>query len=80
MTDLKILSHKVKADELQKHDAVIVFSRRNALRFKIDLERLGHKVSIVYGRLGPEVRREQARKFDQVRRTLLSVLMLFLWA
>ena len=65
MTDLKILSHKVKADELQKHDAVIVFSRRNALRFKIDLERLGHKVSIVYGRLGPEVRREQARKFDQ---------------
>ncbi|MCY4643239.1 MAG: DEAD/DEAH box helicase [Bacteriovoracales bacterium] len=64
MTDLKILPHKVRADELQKHDAVIVFSRRNALRYKIDLEKLGYKVSIVYGRLSPEVRREQARKFD----------------
>ena len=65
MTDLKVLPHKVKVDELEKHDAVIVFSRRNALRFKVDLERLGYKVSIVYGRLSPEVRREQARKFDQ---------------
>ena len=65
MTDLKILPHKIKANELQKHDAVIVFSRRNALRFKIDLEGLGYKVSIVYGRLSPEVRREQARKFDR---------------
>ena len=65
MTDLKILPHKIKPNELQKHDAVIVFSRRNALRFKIDLEGLGYKVSIVYGRLSPEVRREQARKFDE---------------
>ena len=65
MTDLKVLPHKIKADELQKHDAVIVFSRRNALRYKIDLERLDYKVSIVYGRLSPEVRREQARKFDE---------------
>jgi ATP-dependent RNA helicase SUPV3L1/SUV3 len=30
----------------------------------MDLENLGYKVSIVYGRLSPEVRREQARKFD----------------
>ena len=65
MTGLEVLPHKIKADELQKHDAVIVFSRRNALRYKIDLERLDYKVSIVYGRLSPEVRREQARKFDQ---------------
>ena len=43
----------------------IVFSRRNALRFKRDLEKVGFKVSIVYGRLSPEVRREQARKFDE---------------
>ena len=65
MTGLKVLSHKIKADELQRHDAVIVFSRRNALRYKIDLERLDYKVSIVYGRLSPEVRREQAKKFDK---------------
>src|SRR5690606_17655081 len=30
----------------------------------MDLENLDFKVSIVYGRLSPEVRREQARKFD----------------
>lgn len=35
------------------------------MRYKSDLERLGFKVSIVYGRLSPEVRREQARKFDE---------------
>ena len=65
MTELKVIPSKIKADELQKHDAVIVFSRRNALRYKIDLERLDYKVSIIYGRLSPEVRREQARKFDE---------------
>ena len=65
MTDLKILPHKIKSDDLRKYDALIVFSRRNALRYKMDLEQLGYKVSIVYGRLSPEVRREQARKFDQ---------------
>ena len=31
----------------------------------MDLEKLGYTVSIVYGRLSPEVRREQARKFDK---------------
>ena len=65
MTNLEVMPKKVAVDEFQKHDAVIVFSRRNALRFKMDLEALGYKVSIVYGRLSPEVRREQARKFDQ---------------
>lgn len=64
MTDLQVQTNKIKANELEKNDAVIVFSRRNALKYKSDLERLGYKVSIVYGRLSPEVRREQARKFD----------------
>ena len=40
------------------------FLEKNALKYKSELERLGFKVSIVYGRLSPEVRREQARKFD----------------
>ena len=50
---------------MQKHDALIVFSRRNALKYKYDLEQVGFKVSIIYGMLSPEVRREQARKFDK---------------
>ena len=65
MTELKVEKRPIILGDLQKNDALIVFSRRNALRYKRDLERLGFKVSIVYGRLSPEVRREQARKFDE---------------
>ncbi len=64
-TKLTVMKQPLKLIELEKNDTVIVFSRRNALKFKRDLERLGFKVSIVYGRLSPEVRREQARKFDE---------------
>lgn len=65
MTELKIMNHSITLSQLEKADALIVFSRRNALKYKADLEKLDFKVSIVYGRLSPEVRREQARKFDQ---------------
>lgn len=64
MTELTVEKKPVVLGDLQKSDALIVFSRRNALRYKRDLEKVGFKVSIVYGRLSPEVRREQARKFD----------------
>jgi len=64
MTDLKVLEKPISVGELEKSDALIVFSRKNALRYKSELERLDFKVSIVYGRLSPEVRKEQARKFD----------------
>lgn len=65
MTELNVLDNQIPLTQLQKNDALIVFSRRNALRYKADLEELDFKVSIVYGRLSPEVRREQARKFDE---------------
>lgn len=65
MTELNVMSHQIPLGQLQKNDALIVFSRRNALKYKADLEELDFKVSIVYGRLSPEVRREQARKFDE---------------
>ncbi|MBT3584016.1 MAG: hypothetical protein HN509_03840 [Halobacteriovoraceae bacterium] len=65
MTELNIEEKPLVLGDLDRSDALIVFSRRNALKYKLDLERLDFKVSIVYGRLSPEVRREQARKFDQ---------------
>jgi ATP-dependent RNA helicase SUPV3L1/SUV3 len=65
MTELNVLPQQIPLSQLQKNDALIVFSRRNALKYKADLEELDFKVSIVYGRLSPEVRREQARKFDE---------------
>jgi len=64
MTELLVEEHSIRVGEMEKGDALIVFSRRNALKYKSDLEKVGFKVSVVYGRLGPEVRREQARKFD----------------
>lgn len=64
-TSLTVMKNTIRLVDLDKGDALIVFSRRNALKYKMDLERLGFKVSIVYGRLSPEVRREQARKFDE---------------
>lgn len=64
-TSLSVMNKNLKLVDLEKNDALIVFSRRNALKYKRDLENLGFKVSIVYGRLSPEVRREQARKFDE---------------
>jgi ATP-dependent RNA helicase SUPV3L1/SUV3 len=64
MTRLEVEPNPIRLADLEKSDALIVFSRRNALRHKRDLERLNFKVSIVYGMLSPEVRREQARKFD----------------
>jgi ATP-dependent RNA helicase SUPV3L1/SUV3 len=64
-TNLTVMKEPIKLVDLDKNDALIVFSRRNALKYKRDLENLDFKVSIVYGRLSPEVRREQARKFDE---------------
>lgn len=65
MTELHVMGNQIPLTQLEKNDALIVFSRRNALKYKADLEELDFKVSIVYGRLSPEVRREQARKFDE---------------
>ncbi|MBT4792629.1 MAG: hypothetical protein HON90_13735 [Halobacteriovoraceae bacterium] len=65
MTSLSVMPRQLKLYDLDKNDTLIVFSRRNALKYKRDLENLNFKVSIVYGRLSPEVRREQARKFDE---------------
>lgn len=65
MTELKVEAKPILIGDLDKGDALIVFSRKNALKYKSLLEQQDFKVSIVYGMLNPEVRREQARKFDQ---------------
>ncbi|MCX6128585.1 MAG: helicase-related protein [Proteobacteria bacterium] len=43
--------------------AFIAFSRKNVLLWKDLLESAGGKVSVVYGALSPEVRKEQSRRF-----------------
>ncbi len=42
---------------------LVAFTRRNVLDLKMQLERLGRAVSVVYGSLPPEVRRRQADRF-----------------
>lgn len=45
--------------------AFIAFSRKNVLLWKDLLENAGAKVSVVYGALSPEVRKEQSRRFRE---------------
>ena len=46
-------------------DCLVTFSRRDVFDFKAYLEENGKQVSVVYGALPPEVRREQARRFRE---------------
>lgn len=50
-------------DELREGDALIAFSRKEALRLKNILSHNDVNCSIVYGNLSPEVRRNEAAKF-----------------
>lgn len=50
-------------NQLEAASAIIAFSRRGVLAFKRQIEDLGRRVSVLYGNLGPGVRREEARRF-----------------
>jgi len=49
----------------EKGTAFIAFSRKNVLAWKELLEDSGASVSVIYGSLSPEVRREQSRRFRE---------------
>lgn len=58
---------------LPEGTAVIAFSRKNVLWFKKQFESKNKPVSVIYGNLSPEVRKEEARKFrDGVTKYLIS--------
>ena len=50
---------------LEEGTAIIAFSRKNVLHYKSLFEKDDVPVSIIYGNLSPEVRREEARKFRE---------------
>ncbi|MFV7790736.1 helicase-related protein [Aliarcobacter lanthieri] len=73
--DLKIVKHKRKNElkvlekwtSLEKLDdgtALIAFSRSDVLKLKQKLQKR-YSVSVIYGNLSPEVRRDEARRFRQ---------------
>lgn len=62
---LEIEHNPINLNNIQAGDALVVFSRKDVLYHKAVLEGMGHKVSVVYGALSPEVRKDQARMFKE---------------
>ncbi len=63
-TPQEILSIPTSLDEIQPGTALIAFSRANVLKFRQKLSKR-YKISVIYGNLSPEVRREEARRFRE---------------
>ncbi|MBN2782505.1 MAG: helicase [Campylobacterales bacterium] len=59
---LKLLDIPTDASEIKKGSAIIAFSRKDVLKLR---EQFASRflVSVIYGNLSPEVRREEARRF-----------------
>ncbi len=64
MNPLTLLKHPTPLSKVEKQSAVVAFSRREVLSLKQQLS-LKYRVSVVYGNLSPEVRREEARRFRE---------------
>jgi ATP-dependent RNA helicase SUPV3L1/SUV3 len=62
LSKLEILDYPIGFDNIPKNSALICFSRNDVLKLKSKLSR-DYKVSVIYGNLSPEVRREEATRF-----------------
>lgn len=63
LSPVEVSKNATGLQNLEKGSLVVAFSRRTVLELKGLLESTGKTVSVVYGALSPEVRREQARRF-----------------
>lgn len=61
---LRLLETFTDIKDVQAGTAIIAFSRKDVLRLKQNFSR-NFSVSVVYGNLSPEVRREEARRFRE---------------
>ena len=59
---LTLLEMPTDPKDVEEGSAIIAFSRKEVLRLKQNFSK-NFKVSVVYGNLSPEVRREEARRF-----------------
>jgi ATP-dependent RNA helicase SUPV3L1/SUV3 len=62
--ELEVLHYPISLNQIESKSAVVAFSRKEVLSIKQQLSKT-HRVSVVYGNLSPEVRREEARKFRE---------------
>jgi ATP-dependent RNA helicase SUPV3L1/SUV3 len=66
LNPLEVLRRTSRLNELEPGTAIIVFSRQAALSLAQHLrDDQRRRVSVIYGALSPEVRREQARQFRE---------------
>jgi ATP-dependent RNA helicase SUPV3L1/SUV3 len=65
MGPLVAAADPVALDDIGRGDAVIAFSRREVFELRSALLRRGRSVAVVYGALGPTVRRAEARRFRE---------------
>ena len=63
LTPLSRLHSPVALKKLEPGDALVVFSRRQLMGYRNWLRKRGHSVAVLYGDLGPEVRRAEAERF-----------------
>jgi len=62
--ELKLLKYSTAIKAIEKGTAIVAFSRRDVLGLRQRLTQK-YEVSVVYGNLSPEVRREEARRFRE---------------
>lgn len=67
---LKVLEKPINLRDIKKATALIAFSRNEVLRLKSKLGKF-HTVSVLYGNLSPEVRREEAKRFREGKSDIL---------
>ncbi|MFA7022669.1 helicase-related protein, partial [Aliarcobacter sp.] len=60
--ELRVLPKWTPLDKLENGTALIAFSRAEVLKLKQKLQKK-YSVSVIYGNLSPEVRRDEARRF-----------------
>jgi ATP-dependent RNA helicase SUPV3L1/SUV3 len=60
---VELLPRAVPLAALKTGDAVVAFSRRDVLMLRDAIAADGHRVSVIYGALPPEVRRREAERF-----------------
>lgn len=68
--ELKLLKHPTPVKDIEEGTAVVAFSRRNVLALRQQLSQR-YEVSVVYGNLSPEVRREEAKRFREGKSQIL---------
>lgn len=69
-TPLKVMARYTALEHLESGTALIAFSRKDVLQLKQKLQKK-YRVSVIYGNLSPEVRRDEARRFREKKSDIL---------